>query len=416
MDPVLSHQYRPESVDNGLASGEGDLPAGSDWIVVDDGASAAAWSSWGSWLSLWTYAFIVYTGLVVLAVTSHVLESIQVGSPVHLPSLIGHRALEEYTCAVFVPPLFWLVHRFPIDRRHWRRSAPVLLAASVACVIIKYVAIYLPLMWIIFPQDRATVVSTMPLYVTDVLAEFWGIIGVAHAIEFYRRAQGRERLAAELHARLSQAQLDAIRSQLHPHFLFNALNGIATLMHRDVHSADRMVTNLADLLRATLQYSDTPEIPLSEELALLERYLAIAALRFPDRLRVNYEIAPDVRDALVPQFLLQPLAENAVEHGIARRATPGTLVVGATHVADRLLLSIYDDGPEPRSNHSAGMGIGLTNTRLRLQAMYGDEHELHIEPASQGRGFHVRILLPYRHRSVAQIGSKGRNDAHLAAM
>jgi hypothetical protein len=159
MDPVLSPQYSPALGDNVLDSGDAVLSASSNWIVADGRASAAAWSNWRSWLSLWMYAFVAFTGLVVLAVTSHVLESMRVGLAVDLPNLIGHRALEEYTCTVFVPPLFWLVHRFPIDQRHWRRSAPVLLAASIACVILKYVVIYLPLMWITFPQDRATLAS-----------------------------------------------------------------------------------------------------------------------------------------------------------------------------------------------------------------------------------------------------------------
>lgn len=194
-------------------------------------SAGAGWNTAGEWLRLWAYALIVYTGVAVLAVTSDALNSMRLGAPVGLGHVVVRRALQEYTCALFVPPLFWLVHRFPIDRRHWRRSVPILLAASVACVVVKYVAVYLPLARVAFPNEGSTLAAVLTLYAVEVLSDFWGVIGVAHAIEFYRRAQARERIAAELRARLSEAQLQALRSQLHPHFLFNALNGVAALMH-----------------------------------------------------------------------------------------------------------------------------------------------------------------------------------------
>ncbi|AHG92733.1 histidine kinase internal region (plasmid) [Gemmatirosa kalamazoonensis] len=368
-------------------------------------AAAGGWDTPGEWLRLWGYAFVAYTALTILATTSSALNELRLGAPIDLPRLVGHRALEEYTCAVFVPPLFWLVHRFPIDRRRWRRSAPILLAASLLCVVVKYVAVYLPLARLAFPSDRPTLSAVLTLYAVEVLSDFLGVIGVAHAIEYYRRAQSRERLAAELRARLSEAQLQSLRSQLHPHFLFNALNGVATLMHQDVHAADRMVTNLAGLLRAALDHADAHEIPLAEELGLLERYLAIVSARFHDRLTVAYRIAPDVYDALVPQFLLQPLAENAVEHGIARRAGPGTITIGAERAGDAVVLTVGDDGPggrgdRPRGERPRAGGIGLANTRARLRELYGPDCALDLETAA-GRGACVTIRVPYR-RAGAQ--------------
>jgi len=366
------------------------------------------WDTPREWVRLWSYAFAVYTVLVVLAVTSSALNSLRLGAPVDLPRLVGHRALEEYTCALFVPPLFWLVHRFPIDRRQWRRNAPVLFAASAVCVVAKYVAVYLPVARLAFPGDRTTLAAALTLYTVEVLSDFWGVIGVAHAIEFYRRAQSRERTAAELRARLSEAQLQALRSQLHPHFLFNALNGVATLMHQDVRAADQMLTDLAGLLRAALDHQDAHEIRLGDELALLERYLAVLSARFRDRLTVKYRIAPDVGDALVPQFLLQPLAENAVEHGIARRAGPGTLTIGAERSGDRITVTVCDDGPGLRGTPRGRVGIGLANTRARLRELYGADHELllePVEPPSPGRaadgGVRVTVRLPYRRHAGA---------------
>lgn len=377
-------------------------------ITVD--GSVAGWNTVREWLRLWAYAFVVYTGVAVLAVMSDALNSVRLGAPIDVGRLIVHRALQEYTCAPFVPPLFWLVHRFPIDRRHWRRSVPILLAASAACVVAKYVAVYLPLARVAFPNEGSTLSAVLTLYAVEVLSDFWGVIGVAHAIEFYQRAQTRERVAAELRARLSEAQLQALRSQLHPHFLFNALNGVATLMHQDVPAADRMVTDLASLLRTTLDYSDAHEIRLGDELALLERYLAIVSVRFRDRLTVSYRIASDVRDVLVPQFLLQPLAENAVEHGIARRAGPGMLVIGAERAGDQIVVTVSDDGPGLRTDRRGGTGIGLANTRARLRELYGPDHELRLDAGSPGGGVRVTIRLPYR-----RAGVPARDHAPVAA-
>jgi LytS/YehU family sensor histidine kinase len=262
------------------------------------------------------------------------------------------------------------------------------------------VAVFLPLLHIFFPSDTSTWAATLATNTIPVVIDFWGVIGVAHAVEYYRRAQERDRVAAQLKAQLTEAQLQALRSQLHPHFLFNTLNGVATLMHRDVDAADRMVTDLADLLRATLQHSGAHEIPLREELTLLQRYLAIVGTRFRDRLTVSYDIAPEVEDALVPQFLLQPLAENAVEHGIAQLVRPGAVVVGARRTDDDVILTVTDDGPGLRGGAPHGHGVGLANTRARLEELYGSRQHLTLEPATASGGVRVTVTIPYRRRSA----------------
>jgi len=358
--------------------------------------STPAWNTWREWVTLWTYAFVAYTGLFVLTVTSNALNNRAEGLRVDWPSLFMRHALQEYTCAVFVPPLFWLVHRFPVDRQHWRRTLPILLVASLLFVVLKYVALYMPLVRIVFPSDTLTLSSALTLDTPQVLVDFLGVVGVAHALEFYRRAQERERIAAQLGARLSEAQLHALRAQLHPHFLFNTLNGVATLMHRDVQAADTMITDLAELLRATLRHTGPHEIPLREELALLERYLAIVSRRFGDRLSVHFHVAVDVGEAFVPQFLLQPLVENALEHGIARQPGKGAVTIGANHVGEQLCLTVRDDGPGLYDGASLGHGIGLANTRARLRELYGEAQELRLEPASAARGVCVTVMIPFR--------------------
>jgi sensor histidine kinase YesM len=243
---------------------------------------------------------------------------------------------------------------------------------------------------------------------------FWAVIGIVHAYVVTRRLRERERLAAELRVRLSEARLEALQGQLRPHFLFNTLNGISTLIHADPEAADRTVVQLGELLRASLERSGSHEIPLAEELALLERYLAIMQTRFHDRLRVELSIDPDARDALVPHFILQPLVENALEHGIARRAGAGRIRVTARTEprggsGGLLCLAVADDGPGAHRDEAHGTpavdeGVGLANTRLRLQQLYGYRHRLALAQGPLG-GMEVTIELPLRTAPSRLVGS-----------
>ncbi len=364
----------------------------------DDGR-IGGWSTPREWARLWLYAFGAYTVFVILSGWDNVAYSMTHGGRIDWSYILRYRVLEEYTCALFVPLFFWLVHRYPIDRAQWRRSVPILFAATIVAVVVKY-AIFRPLAQLVLGRAESFV-AAVAQNGGVVLIDFWGVIGVAQAIEFYRRAQERERIAARLRAELTQAQLEALRSQLHPHFLFNTLNGVATLMHRDVEAADRMVTNLADLLRATLQRPAAHEIPLRDELALVERYLAIVAVRFGDRLTARFDIAPDVGDGLVPQFLLQPLVENALEHGIAERPGPGRIEIRAVQAGDTLRITVTDDGAGLRPDGAPRHGVGLANTRARLAELYGTAQSLTLEPASADGGVRAVVTLPYRPRLAA---------------
>jgi two-component system, LytTR family, sensor kinase len=377
--------------------------AGNGWpepAIVAPNPSTSAWSTPGEWVRLWLYGFAAYTVLGVLNAASMVGDHMMRGIPVAWHDLLLNRAIEEYTCALFVPPLFWLVHRYPIDRRHWRQNIPLLAGASLLFVVIKYAFVLRPVWALIFSRSYGTLYQALVPNTVPVLFDFWGVIGVAHAVEFYRRAQERERVAAALRVQLSQAQLEALKSQLHPHFLFNTLNSVTTLMHRDVGAADQMVTNLADLLRVTLQHRGAHEISLGEELDLLERYVSIVRVRFRDRLTVSYTIPTELRDALVPHFLLQPLVENALEHGIGQRPGPGRLEISAERVGDELRVSVCDDGPGLSVRGPKGHGVGLANTRARLAEHYGAAQRLTLEPASPTGGARATVVLPLRRRSV----------------
>lgn len=217
----------------------------------------------------------------------------------------------------------------------------------------------------------------------------------AHALGYYRRAQDRDRHALILTASLNQARLDALRLQLQPHFLFNTLNAISTLVHRDTHAADELISDLGSLLRASLENKDH-EVPLAREIELLDRYLTIEQTRLGERLRIVREIDPAASAALVPTFVLQPLAENAIRHGIEPRRAQGTLTIRARRDGDRLHLSVTDDGvglanPDARN---ARQGIGLSNSTERLRALHDGHARLELISPPEG-GVRVEIVLPF---------------------
>ena len=206
-----------------------------------------------------------------------------------------------------------------------------------------------------------------------------------------------ETQAAQLGASLTEARLRALQAQLNPHFLFNALNAISAFTERAPQTARRMMAELGDLLRASLDHADRQEVPLSEELGFLEHYLAIERLRFEDRLTMTVVASPDVRRALVPSFLLQPLVENAIRHGAGTRVQRGHISIEAGREGDRVVLRVEDDGaglPEGWRLEDHG-GIGLLNTARRLAALYGADQHFSVESLPDA-GVRVRISLPLR--------------------
>jgi hypothetical protein len=221
------------------------------------------------------------------------------------------------------------------------------------------------------------------------------VMAAAHALAFYRRAQERDRHALELAASLNRAKLDALRLQLQPHFLFNTLNAIATLVHRDARAADELIGDLSDLLRLSLLTTDH-EVPLGRELELLDRYLAIEQARLGSRLRIAREIDSAATAALVPTFVLQPLAENAIRHGLEPRQSPGTITVSARRDGDTLRLTVADDGVGLAADQlTSRRGIGLANTEARLQALHGPAAKLELHTPPEG-GLRVELTLPFR--------------------
>jgi two-component sensor histidine kinase len=228
-------------------------------------------------------------------------------------------------------------------------------------------------------------------------------------IKHYRALQAERERALRAEALAHEARLRALRYQLNPHFLFNTLNAISTLVvERRTGEATRMLARLSDFLRLTLESGDAQEVPLDDELEFALRYLEIERVRFGERLTVRVEVEPEARSALVPAMLLQPLVENAVKHAVAPREGGGTIALEARRAGGVLRLVVADDGPGLAGDaHADGRGIGLANTRERLRQLYGAAHRLTLEPAPAG-GLRVVVELPLR-------GAPGRRPAEPAA-
>jgi hypothetical protein len=345
----------------------------------------------------WLAAFGVWTALALLSSAQSVIFLNSIDQTFELGPIVLGRLADWYTCAIFTPAYFWLVRRFPIDRGHWTVSIPVHLVTTSVFVVLKYV-MYLQIMTWIEPSraGRSLADTLARSFIFESIA-FWCLLGVVHAIVFYEQFRDREIQAAELKAQLAASQLESLSAQLHPHFLFNTLQGVSTLMHRDPRGADTMLTRLSDLLRRTLHRGERQEVSLAEEMELLGYYVGIMQVRLGDRLVFETHIDPSLLNVLVPHFVLQPLVENALQHGVTRRAGEGRVTVSAARKGNSLVLDIKNDGP-PLEASSAGPiteGIGLSNTRLRLERLYGAAQSLTMSPVSGG-GMLVELVLPWR--------------------
>ena len=229
------------------------------------------------------------------------------------------------------------------------------------------------------------------------LLVYAAIVLAWHALNYYREWREREIQAAALAAQLAQAQLQALKMQLQPHFLFNTLNSISALNHDDPKAANRMIARLSELLRLSLENDGAQEVALHQELDFLKRYLEIQQVRFGDRLNVRFDVAPQTMDARVPNLLLQPLVENAIQHGIAPFSAPGEIHIQASRENGLLCLRVADNGPGLPAPKLAGGadGIGLANTRARLQQIYGGAHRFELRNGAE-RGAVVEIRIPFQ--------------------
>jgi sensor histidine kinase YesM len=323
------------------------------------------------------------------------------GRPVRLGETLAAWMICACVWLCLTPFILYLARRFPLERRRWLKSVLVHLAASASFALLQLgIYVLAALLVGLYSGQQPFLASFRNLLIASIhfdLLTYWAIIGLSHALDYYRKYRERELRASQLETTLAQAQLDALRMQLHPHFLFNTLNSISVLMAEDTKAARRMLTRLSDLLRASLENKGTHEVTLKEELEFLESYLEIEQTRFQDRLTVRLDVEPKALDACVPNLILQPLVENAIRHGIAPRAAPGLVEIRARRENGMVQLEVCDNGAGlgTAQPESLMKGIGLSNTRARLEQLYGASHRFELHDR-EGGGLKVMIEIPFR--------------------
>jgi two-component system LytT family sensor kinase len=314
-----------------------------------------------------------------------------------------------YVPAALTSVIFRIAHRFPLDAPRWPRSLGVHAGAAIAFSVIHAAAMIGA--WIATETQRMLAMPatswlswSQSIYLRNLdwaLMTYSAIVGISYALAYNRESRARALRAAQLETRLAEARLKTLEAELHPHFLFNTLHAISTLVHTQPDSADRMISRLSDLLRLTFSRSGAACIPLQEELEFLQKYLEIEQTRFQDRLSVNYDVDPDTLDAEVPRLILQPIVENAIKHGVAPRMAPGKISISSRRDAAQLSLSVRDNGVGLTGGSRAQLhgGVGLSNTRDRLECLYGSEQSLNFVDSTPGLA--VEMRLPFRRVSSA---------------
>jgi two-component sensor histidine kinase len=308
---------------------------------------------------------------------------------------------------IFTPLTVWLAKRYPFEKGKWPRSV-ILHLFFAPCIGILHAFITTSLNPWIWPEMTASepllhaLERNFLMMGSDDLFIYWSIVCAVQGWIYYQRYRDRELRTIALQSQLAKAELQALKVQLQPHFLFNTLNSITELMHQDVRLAERVITRLSDLLRMTLENIGTQEVALRDEIEFVRGYLEIEQTRFQDRLKVEYQVAPETLDARVPNLMLQPLVENAIRHGIAKSSKPGVIVIESQRLGDRISICIRDNGPglcSPSASR-ANFGIGLSTTRARLEFLYGSDHSLQLDSLPEG-GLQARIVIPYQPATAA---------------
>jgi len=301
--------------------------------------------------------------------------------------------------AFLTPAVFAISARWPLTRPHLMRRALFHLAVSLLfCVawagagtMLRALLQPAALQGGIARHFLSWLFVTFPFGVAVYLA----VVGIEHAIRYFAEARERDLQLARLSEQLSGARFAALQAQLNPHFLFNTLNTIAVLVRDGERTgAVRIVEQLGDVLRMTLSRHRSNEVMLDEELDLVRQYLGIEQARFPDRLRIVFDVDESVRSAAVPSFTVQHLVENALRHGIARREDAGRVEIAARREGDTLTISVTDDGPGFDSDVTMPPGRGIENTRERLRSLYGDRASLSVDPVAAG-GTIAMLRVPY---------------------
>jgi len=322
-----------------------------------------------------------------------------------------------YSWASLTPAILSITRRFPFDSATWKIAIAIHIAGVVVITslhVVLTVALRMATYWAIGESIDTWLHEAQEMLFLNFdweMMTYWTIVGVGTALKYLYEARAKELSAAQLETRLVEARLHTLQRQMQPHFLFNTLNTISALMHRDVDAADAMIARLSDLLRMSLERVGVQEVPLKEELDFLSKYLEIEQTRFRDRLTVVFDVQADTLHALVPNLLLQPLVENAIKHGIGPRPTPGQIAVRARCNGAMLELDVQDNGVGLSAARLTDFnrGVGLSNTRSRLDHLYGSLHRFEFRQPAEG-GLLVCIAIP-----MAELASEEHGESEAVA-
>ena len=351
------------------------------------------WTRWALFLLGWAALSLLFAPEAYL--TFYLRKA-----PISWVQTVELTVINSAIALLFVPGIVYLARRFPLERGRWQRS----LALHVfACLAFSVGHSWL---YAIACHAWRDVGETLFVRFHPNLITYWAIVGFTQAFEYFRKYQQRER-------DITQLQLQALKAQLQPHFLFNALNTVTAMMHVDVKRADRMLSRLSELLRMTLASIERQEVRLAEEIAYVEAYLDIERERFGDRLALRIEAAPDTLDALVPALFLQPLVENCVRHGFASPAREGLIEIRAARTDSCLSLSVTDNGRGLAGIEPLREGVGISNARKRLAQLYGELQSLRVA-ARAPQGVEVTVTLPF-HKELHEHPSADRGRRALGA-
>ncbi|MGK3962284.1 sensor histidine kinase [Sorangium sp. So ce118] len=305
--------------------------------------------------------------------------------------------------ALMTPAIVWLGRRYPLERKGFPGNVAVHLIANLAMAP-GHVALNALTGRLIGQESYVKAPffevfhKILSMYLDVELLIYWGLLAMVHAADYHRKYRERAVAAAQLETKLVQAELQALKMQLHPHFLFNTLHAIAVLVRKqETQASVRMITGLSELLRMALESAGKQIVPLKQELDFLDRYLEIEKTRFQDRLTVRTDVASEALDAEIPNLILQPIVENAIRHGIAPRASSGSVAIAARREDRRLVVEVTDDGRglEEGWAGEASEGTGLGNVRARLRQLYPGDHRLTIARRPEG-GVLVTVAVPFR--------------------
>jgi two-component system LytT family sensor kinase len=359
--------------------------------------------------AIWTFIGIVFT-------LQGYFTSYRSQMPVSLFDSFYLQMTWSYLWALATPLVLLASSWLPIERNNWIRSSllhiPISIVLSVILTALGHVVVWLYWGWTIgkplsFEQMARFVVANF----SEGIGIYLLIALMSYAFSYYRRYREGQLRTLQLEAQLSQAQLQALKMQLHPHFLFNTLHSISALLNKDTEAARRMITRLGDFLRLTLENSGSQEVTLQQEMDFLSCYLAIERIRFQNRLVTRMDVSPPALLAQVPNLILQPIVENAIRHGIAPRSTPGLIEIEAKQRNGTLRIQVRDNGPG-LSNHRTSdilfkKGLGLANTETRLERLYGAAHLFDLSNNPDG-GLIVTLEIPFHTNGAAP--SHSEND------